>query len=116
MNNQIGSNEHPPVIIDVCPVKTIPLSQTVVTANKLSPILTGDSSLEEGLWKLANEEDSLKKEKEKLNAVKQQLQQKVQTIVEARKRSINQLKTENANVKAECEKLMKILNPGNLNK
>ena len=66
------------------------------------------------LEKMQTEEVSLREEKEQLLMLKQQLQSKVQKEIELTRTNIEKLKAEIADMKIECEELIRFVNTGNL--
>jgi hypothetical protein len=119
MNTGIEPNEKLVKTVDVNPssykVKTV--SSTLAQDSKLStnqqyvkPAFP--SALEE----MQNEEASLREEKEQLLTLKQQLQQNVHKEIELTKNNIEKLKAEIADMKIECEELIRFVNASNLTK
>lgn len=119
MNTEIEPNEKLIKTVDINPssytVKTVPnklAKDGKFSANQhyAEPVLP--SALE----KMQNEEASLREEKERLLMLKQQLHQKVDKEIELTKNNIENLKAEIADMKIECEELIRFVNASNLTK
>lgn len=115
MKNILGSGDKSQKNVE--PIEEVILPNQPTQANyKIETQFSEDSVLEDQdtllseLEKLANEEASLKQERVTLFTFRDQLKQKIRDEMEQRKRNIDQLKTEVAFMKAECEGLVKVVN------
>lgn len=114
MKNILGSGDKNPKNMEPMPqgAPTQPYQEDLEEEPQFfaNPQLDNQDSLLDELEKLAQQEASLKQEKSTLYTFRDQLKQKIREEMEQRKRSIEQLKTEVAFMKAECEGLVKVVN------
>jgi predicted transcriptional regulator len=115
VKNILGSGDKSQKNVE--PIEEVILPNQPTQANyKIETQFSEDAVLEDQdtllseLEKLANEEASLKQERVTLFTFRDQLKQKIKDEMEQRKRNIDQLKTEVAFMKAECEGLVKVVN------
>ncbi len=114
MKNILSSGDKTPKHVEPMPevVPTQPNQVNSLDESEFSeslPIEDQGTLLME-LEKLAHEEATLKQEKSTLFTFRDQLKQKIRDEMDQRKKNIEQLKTEVAFMKAECEGLVKVVN------
>ena len=114
MKIPLGSGEKTPKTIDVIPEDTPPQPTPINQKDKQSftddLIEDDEQTLLEELEDLGKQEANLKQERNTLLTFRDQLRQKIRDELALRRRNVEQLKTEVAFMKAECEGLVKVVN------